>query len=1010
MRSLGRVGVWLGVAFFAGISGVASAVAPDVNVSLGDLPEGKTVAFKFDATVKGGSFSSVSNTGSVSGSNFATVSTNTVVTTVTRPNTTVSGVTRDLATPTALASVTWTVTFADSVSGVTSSNFALVTTLGGVPVITGVAAIGGSPSTQWTVTAGTGSGSGTLGLNLINDDNLDHAVTTPKPVVGDVYGVDHDAPDTLIDTSPANPTTSATAAFTFHGNDGTGVGVASFECKLDSGSFTACLSGQTYSGLADGSHTFQVRAIDGAGNVDATPASFTWVVDTTAPDTTITSNPSNPTGTGTASFSFVGNDGSGSGIASFECKLDTASFVACTSPQALSGLADGSHTFQVRAKDSVGLTDPTPASYTWVVDTTAPETTIDAPKPANPTNDPSATFTFHGDDGNGSGGLTFTCQLDGGGFTPCTSPKSYVSLSDGSHTFQVKAKDAVGNVDATPASVTWTIDATPPDTVIDAKPNNPVNSTTASFQFHGDDGSGVGGLVLECKLDSGAFAACATATTQSYTGLAEGSHTFQVRAKDSLANTDATPASYTWTVDTTKPTVSVSSSTASPTNTSPIHVTITFSEPVTGFTPTTASGDIVIGGVGGTGSNPAGSGASYSFDLTPSGQGAVTVQVPANSAQDAATNFNDLPSNTFSITYDSTSPTVTINQAAGQLDPAHGTAAIKFTVVFSEAVTGFAGTDVALSGTAVPTTATVTPVSATTYTVAVSGMSKSGTVIASIAAGAAQDSAGNLSLAATSTDNTVTYFRTEISDFNGDGKSDLIWQDSNGTPVVWYLNGTTFSGSGDSLVFPGSPAGWRIAGVGDFNGDGKVDLVAQNGNTISIGVMNGKTVQSTQTVPTAVPSGWFLRAVADFDGDGQSDLVLQNQNGSVVVWLMNGNPATVKSGVVVYGSALPGWTVRGAADFTGDDQPDILLQHDNGTVVVWPMTGTTMGTGITVSGPVAGWTVRGTADLDGDGKTDIVWQYTDGRINGWLMNGTTLKSGITIYSSAVPGWTIQAVR
>jgi CSLREA domain-containing protein len=274
---------------------------------------------------------------------------------------------------------------------------------------------------------------------------------------------DNIAPDTTINLFPSNPSNSSSNSFAFSGTD-SGSGVASFECKLDGGAFSACISPLTYSGLSDGSHTFQVRAVDSAGNVDSTPASYAWLIDASGPDTTITSNPSNPSNSNLASFTITGNDGSGVGVASFECKLDGGSFAACTSPQSYSGLSDGSHTFQVRAVDNVGNVDPTPASFTWIVDTTAPDTTIDS-TPSNPSNSSNASFSFSGTD-SGTGVASFQCAIDGGGFSGCTSPKTYTGLSDGSHTFQVRAIDGIGNQDPTPASFTWTIDTTAPGVAI----------------------------------------------------------------------------------------------------------------------------------------------------------------------------------------------------------------------------------------------------------------------------------------------------------------------------------------------------------------------------------------------------------------------------------------------------------------------------------------------------------------------------------------------------------------
>ncbi len=348
------------------------------------------------------------------------------------------------------------------------------------------------------------------------------------------------------------------------------------------------------------------------------------------------------------------------------------------------------------------------------------------------------------------------------------------------------------NAASTSSDNTVTYDATAPDTIIDSTPANPTSNTTANFTFHGDDGTGVGGLTFTCKLDSGSFVACDTAGTQQYIGLADGSHTFQVRATDSLGNTDASPASYTWTVDTASPSVVVSTTT-NPTNTSPVTVTITFNEDVTGFTPSTASGDITIGGVGGTDSNPQTIDAhTYTFDLTPSGQGTVTVQVPSGSAQDAATNFNTV-SNTLNIVYDTVAPDVTINQAAGQSDPTGGSP-INFTAVFNEAVTGFTNSGVTLSGTAGATTAVVTevaPMDGTTYNVAVSGMATLGTVIADVQAGAASDLAGNSSTASTSTDNTVTVVAGPPVITEGDETTVLMSEDGNPIPFDLTLHATT---------------------------------------------------------------------------------------------------------------------------------------------------------------------------------------------------------------------------
>src|SRR5207248_1492148 len=131
------------------------------------------------------------------------------------------------------------------------------------------------------------------------------------------------APTATITANPTNPSNSTAATFAF-GSTETG---SSFQCALDGAAFTGCATAVSYTGLAAGSHTFQVKATDLAGNTGAA-VSASWTVDTTAPTASITSSPANPTSATSASFVFSASE-TGS---TFQCALDGGAFAGCTSP------------------------------------------------------------------------------------------------------------------------------------------------------------------------------------------------------------------------------------------------------------------------------------------------------------------------------------------------------------------------------------------------------------------------------------------------------------------------------------------------------------------------------------------------------------------------------------------------------------------------------------------------------------------------------------------------------
>src|SRR5438034_258373 len=324
------------------------------------------------------------------------------------------------------------------------------------------------------------------------------------------------------------------------------------------------------------------------------------------------------------------------------------------------------------------------------------------------------------------------------------------TASNGSHTLTAVATDLLGGTwTSDPVAVTVFNDTTPPSV-----PTGLTATAVSSSQINlswtaSSDNVGVSGYRV---YRGGTQIATRSTTSFANTGLsASTTYSYTVAAYDAAGNLSAPSGSARVTTpvppDTTPPTVSITSPVSGAT--------------VGGTTSVTASASDNIGVVGvqflldgaNLGVEDAAAPYSVSWNTTTASNGSHTLTAVA---RDAAGNRTTSAAVTVTVFNDTTPPAVTINQAAGQADPTSASP-INFSAVFSEPVSGFTGAAVTLSGTAGGTKTVTVSGGPSTYNVAVSGMSSAGTVIASIPAGVAQDAAGNLNTASTSTDNSVTF-------------------------------------------------------------------------------------------------------------------------------------------------------------------------------------------------------------------------------------------------------------
>jgi len=242
---------------------------------------------------------------------------------------------------------------------------------------------------------------------------------------------------------------------------------------------------------------------DIAGNT-AAGQSVTLKIDETPPTTSVSGGPPARTNRTSASFLLSGNDAL-SGVAGFQCSLDGAAPTPCSATPSYSNLAAGqTHTFTAQAIDVAGNVDGIGVSTSWFVDNTPPSVEFDSPA-ANATVGTNGQISFHATDPDDASGFSYTCQLDGGTVSPCSSPYTYSGLTSGAnpHTLVVTASDVATNTGS--ASVTFNIAAPPMVQTSFGAASIPLHgSTVLSLQLmNPNSGVGLSGISVSDALPAG---------------------------------------------------------------------------------------------------------------------------------------------------------------------------------------------------------------------------------------------------------------------------------------------------------------------------------------------------------------------------------------------------------------------------------------------------------------------------------------------------------------------------
>jgi Ca2+-binding RTX toxin-like protein len=254
-------------------------------------------------------------------------------------------------------------------------------------------------------------------------------------------------------------------------------------------------------------------------------------------------------------------------------------------------------------------------------------------------------------------------------------------------------------------------------------------------------------------------------------------------------------------------------------------------------------------------------------------------------------------------------------------------------------------------------------------------------------------------------------------DINGDHISDILWRNDSGQVTDWTGNANgSFSPNAANLLNSVS-TDWQIAGTGDFNGDGRVDVLWRNADgriTDWLGAANGGLTDNAVNALNSVSNDWHIVGIGDFNGDGRSDILWRNDDGRITDWLGSANGGFTPNGGNFLDTVSTDWKIVGTGDFNGDGYTDIMWRNVDGRITNWLGTANgsfTDNVANAYNGVSLDWHVAGIGDFNGDGRDDILWLNSDGRVTDWLStaNGGYQPNSANFYTSLGTNWQVASV-